>query len=134
MTTFIDTNIVIRYLTGLPADQATIAAGIIDSGNELWITTTSLEETYFVMFRSAVVPRVEIIKALIDFLQKDNILPYSVNKDFLLRGLEMALPSGRVSVGDALIWAAVRTAGGQAIYTFDEKFPEEGIQVLRALA
>ncbi len=134
MTTFVDTNIVIRYLTGLPADQAATAAGIIDSGTELWITTTSLEEAYFVMFRSAVVPRIEIIRALIDFLQRDNIFPYAVNKDFLLRALEMALPSGRVSVGDALIWAAVRTAGGEAIYSFDQKFPEEGIKVLRSLA
>ena len=38
---FIDTNILVRYLTGLPPDQATTTADIIDSGAELWITVTS---------------------------------------------------------------------------------------------
>ena len=131
--TFLDTNIVVRYLTGLPPEQAAIAADIIDSGDELWITATSLAEVYFIMSRVAGIPRVEVVGALIDFMQKDNISPYAVHKDFLLRGLEMTLPSGRVSVGDALIWATVRTAGSGAIYSFDQRFPDEGIQVLRSL-
>ncbi len=130
---FVDTNILVRYLTGLPPDQAATAAEIIDSGAELWITVTSLAEVYFIMSRVAGVPRVEVVRALIDFMQKDNIFPYAVDKDFLMRGLEMTLPSGRVSVGDALIWATVRTAGGGAIYSFDQRFPDEGIQVLRTL-
>ena len=131
--TFIDTNILVRYLTGLPPDQAATAADIIDSGAELWITVTSLAEVYFIMSRVAGIPRVEVVGALIDFMQKDNVFPYAVDKDFLLRGLEMTLPSGRVSVGDALIWATVRTAGSSAIYSFDQRFPEEGIRVLRSL-
>ena len=131
--TFIDTNILVRYLTGLPPDQAATAADIIDSGAELWITVTSVAEVYFIMSRVAGVPRVEVVRALIDFMQKDNVFPYAVDKDFLLRGLEMTLPSGRVSVGDALIWATVRTAGSGAIYSFDRRFPEEGIRVLRSL-
>ena len=129
---FIDTNIMVRYLTGLPPDQATIAAEIIDSGAELWVTVTSLVEVFFIMVRVAGIPRVEVVRALIDFMQKDNIFPYAVDNDFLMRGLEMTLPSGRVSIGDALIWAQVRSTGGGAIYSFDQRFPEEGIQVLRS--
>ena len=129
---FIDTNILVRYLTGLPPDQAATAADIIDSGAGLWITVTSLAEVFFIMSRVAGVPRVEVVRALIDFMQKDNIFPYAVSKDFLMRGLEMTLPSGRVSIGDALIWAQVRSAGGGAIYSFDQRFPEEGIRVLRS--
>ncbi len=131
--TFIDTNILVRYLTGLPPDQAATAAEIIDSGAELWITVTSLAEVYFIMSRVAGIPRVEVVGALIDFMQKDTVFPYAVDKDFLLRGLEITLPSGRVSVGDALIWATVRTADSGAIYSFDQGFPEEGIRVLRPL-
>ena len=131
--TFIDTNILVRYLTGLPPDQAATAADIIDSGAELWITVTSVAEVYFIMTRVADIPRGEVVGALIDFMQKDNVFPYAIDKDFLLRGLEMTLPSGRVSVGDALIWAAVRTADSGAIYSFDQRFPEEGIRVLRSL-
>ncbi len=131
--TFIDTNILVRYLTGLPPDQAATAADIIDSGAELWITVTSLAEVYFIMSRVAGIPRAEVVGVLIDFLQKDNIFPYALDIDFLLRGLEMTLPSGRVSVADALIWAMVRTAGSGTIYSFDQRFPEEGIRVLRSL-
>ena len=92
-----------------------------------------MAEVYFIMSRVAGIPRADVVRALIDFMQKDNIFPYAVDRDFLLRGLEMTLPSGRVSVGDALIWATVRTAGGGAIYSFDQRFPEEGIRVLRSL-
>ena len=129
---FIDTIILVRYLTGLPLDQAVTAADIIDSGAELWITVTSLAEVFFIMFSVAGIPRVEVVRALIDFMQKDNIFPYAVNKDLLMRGLEMTLPSGRVSIGDALIWAQARSAGGGAIYSFDHRFPEEGIRVQRS--
>ena len=117
----------------MPADQAASAAEIIDSGEELWVTATSLAEAFFILFRVAGIPRVEVGRALIEFMLKDNISPYAVNKDLLLRGLEMTLPSGRVSVGDALIWATVRTAGSGAIYSFDRRFPQEGIRVLRSL-
>ena len=85
------------------------------------------------MSRVAGIPRADVVRALIDFMQKDNIFPYAVDRDFLLRGLEMTLPSGRISVADALIWATIRTAGSVAIYSFDQRFPEEGIRVLRSL-
>ena len=130
---FVDTNILVRYLTGLPPDQAAIAADIIESGAELWVTATSLVEAFFVLLRVAGIPRVEVVRGLIEFIQRDNIFTYAVDKDFLSRGLEMTLPSGRVSIGDALIWATVRTAGNGAIYSFDQRFPEEGIRVLRTL-
>ena len=71
--TFIDTNILVRYLIGLPPDQAATAADIIDSGAALWITVTSLAEVYFIMSRVAGIPRVEVVGALIDFMQKDNV-------------------------------------------------------------
>ena len=83
---FVDTNILVRYLTGLPPDQAATAADIIDSGAELWVTVTSLAEVFFIMFRVAGVPRVEVVRALIDLMQKENIFPYAVDKDLLIRG------------------------------------------------
>ncbi|MEX2430622.1 MAG: hypothetical protein WD645_01730 [Dehalococcoidia bacterium] len=36
-----------------------------------------------------------------------------------------------MSIADALIWAAARASGANAVYSFDERFPNAGIAVLR---
>lgn len=45
----------------------------------------------------------------------------------------MCRPSGRVSFGDAMVWAAARSAGVEVVYTFDRRFPSVGIEVRREL-
>ena len=60
---------------------------------------------------------------------KDNVIPYSVDEDLLIQGLEMCRGSTRVSIGDALIWAEARTAGAAAIYSFDRRFPDAGVDI-----
>ena len=54
---------------------------------------------------------------------------YAIDKAFVLQGLIMCRPSGRVSVADAMIWAAARMAGASAIYTFDERFPGDNVEL-----
>jgi hypothetical protein len=44
----------------------------------------------------------------------------------------MCRDSGRVSIPDALIWAAARSAGNTPVYTLDRRFPADGIEVLHA--
>ena len=57
------------------------------------------------------------VETLIALLERERILSYAIDKDYLLRGLRLALPSGRVAVADALIWATARTAGaGWCLY------------------
>ena len=45
----------------------------------------------------------------------------------------MCRPSGRVSIADAMIWAAARTDRASAIYTFDRRFPGDGIEIRQTL-
>ena len=49
--------------------------------------------------------------------------------EVLLSGLELCRPSGRVSVPDALIWAMARAQPPSVVYTFDRRFPAEGIEL-----
>ena len=50
-----------------------------------------------------------------------------MDKTLVLRGLDMRRPSGRVSIAGAMLWAAARTDRASAIYTFDRRFPSQGI-------
>ena len=128
---FIDTNVVVRYLTNDPPDQAKIATSIVDDVGDLWITGVVLNETAYVLRNRYAVGREGIVDRLMSFVQKPNISVYGMDKDFVLRGLMMCRPSGRVSFGDAMVWAAARSAGAEVVYTFDRRFPSVGIEVRR---
>ena len=41
----------------------------------------------------------------------------------------MCRDSGRVNVADAMIWAEARTAGIEVIYSFDQRFPSDGLEI-----
>ena len=126
---FLDSNVLVRYLIGDPPDQADRAAEIIDQTSRLCITTVSLAEVYFVLNRLYGIPRGRLIDQLIDFLLKENIMPRGVDKEFLIQGLRMCRDSGRVNVADAMIWAEARTAEIEVIYSFDQRFPSDGLEI-----
>lgn len=126
---FLDTNMAIRYLTGQPREQADRADRIINGVRALLVSDVVLVETAYVLRTQYRVSREAIIDQLIDLVQRENILVYAIDKDLALQGLRMCRPSGRVSVSDAMIWAAARTAGASAIYTFDRRFPGDNIEL-----
>ena len=130
---FIDTNVVVRYLTNHPPDQAEIATAIVDETGDLWITDVVLNETAYVLRNRYAVGREDIVDRLMNFVHKPNISVYGLDKDFVIEGLMMCRPSGRVSFADAMIWAAARSAGAYVVYTFDRRFPSEDIEVRREL-
>lgn len=126
---FLDTNMVIRYLTGQPREQADRADRIINGVRALLVSDVVLVETAYVLRTQYRASREAIIDQLIDLVQRENILVYAIDKDLALQGMRMCRPSGRVSVSDAMIWAAARTAGASAIYTFDERFPNDSVEL-----
>ena len=129
MTKFLDTSFVVRYIAGIPEDQADVAAHLIDHSDSLIVSGVALVETAFVLRSVYSVPREEIVDGLVSFVRKDNIETYGMDKGLVLQGLLMCRPSGRVSFGDALIWAEARSSGGYTVYSFDQRFPASGIGV-----
>ncbi len=119
----------VRYIAGIPEDQADVAAYLIEHSDSLIVSGVALAETAFVLGSVYSVPREEIVDGLVSFVRKDNIETYGMDKVFVLQGLLMCRPSGRVSFGDALIWAEARSAGGDTVYSFDQRFPSDGIEV-----
>ena len=134
MTAALDTSFVVRYMMGSPADSARQASEVIDSTEELEISGIALAETAFVLTTVYQVPRGRAADQLIDLVRKENISLTGLTKDLAIQGLLMCRPSGRVSIADALIWAAARSGGSEVVYSFDRRFPDDGLQVRTSAA
>ena len=126
---FLDTSIVVRYLTGDPPDLAEQAARIVDRGRDLKVTDVVLAETAYVLTSVYRVPREVVVDHLITLLQKKNISPFALDKGLALQALLLCRPSGRTSFADAMVWAAARSAGSEVVYSLDERFPADGLEV-----
>jgi len=129
MSGFLDTSIIVRYLTGDTPELAEQAAKIIDSDEDLKISDVVLAETAYVLTSVYKIPREVVVDNLVTFMQKKNISPYALEKGLVLQALLFCRPSGRISFADAMVWAAARSAGNKIIYSLDERFPAEGIEI-----
>jgi predicted nucleic-acid-binding protein len=125
----VDTSLLVRYLTGDPPHLAEKAAQVLDGEETLGITEVALVETAYVLESVYGVPRKEVVDALLALFQKENLKAVGGDKDLWMRALLLCRPSGRVSFGDALIWAAALASGVKRVYALDARFPEEEIVV-----
>ena len=133
MSVFLNTSVIVRYLTNDHPEMSDQATQIIEEVDDVTITEGILGETAFVLTSVYGKSRSEVVGSLIDLVERDNISTYAMDKSLVLRGLEMCRPSGRVSIADAMIWAAARTDRASAIYTFDRRFPNQGIEIRQTL-
>lgn len=126
---FLDTSVIVRYLIGAPEDLARRSMEIIDQLDNLQIGGVALAEAAFVLTRVYGVPREYVVDSLMGILGKANVSTSGLDKDIALQALLMCRRSGRVSFADALIWAEARSAGSEIVYSFDERFPSDGLDV-----
>lgn len=131
MSGFLDTSMVVRYLTGDPPDLAERSARVIDGEKNLKVTDVVLAESAYVLTSVYRVPRATVGHHLIAFLQKKNISPFNLGKDLAIEALLLCRESGRVSFADAMIWAAARSVADKVVYSLDERFPTDSIEVRR---
>lgn len=120
---------VVRYLTGDPPPLADRASRVIDHVDGLLLTDVALVETAYVLVSVYRIARAVVVDKLIEFVQKRNVGVPGLDKALVVQALLQCRPSGRVSFADALVWAAARCSGPQRVYTFDERFPADGIEV-----
>ncbi len=129
MASFLDTSFVLRYIAGDDPAMLRRSKEVIESDESLIITDAVLMEAAFVLASVYKTQRENIVDLLVGLIQKENISVYGINKGVVLKALLMCRPSGRVSVTDALTWATAISAG-VGIYTFDKRFPSEGLEIL----
>lgn len=126
---FLDTSMVVRYLTGDPPEQA---AKVIDGEEDLQITDVAIAETAYVLISVYHISRSLVVDHLIAFLQKENITLFALDKGLVLQALLLCRPSSRVSFADAMVWAAARSSSAKVVYSLDKRFPADGLEVRRA--
>lgn len=131
MSGLLDTSMVVRYLTADPPELAEKAAQVIDGEEALQVTDVVIAETAYVLMSVYGIPRSVVVDHLIAFLQKENISPFALDKGLVLQALLLCKPSGLVSFADAMVWAAARSSESKAVYSLDERFPEDDLKVRR---
>lgn len=129
MPRFVESSVLVRYLTADPPEMAERAARLIDSDTELYVTETIIAETAHVLRRLYGVAREDLADLLVRLLHRQNILVHGLEKSSVITAILLTRPSGRISVPDALIWAVARGVSPSTVYSFDRRFPSEGIQL-----
>ncbi len=130
---FLDTSYIVRYLTDDPPEMAAQAALLIDSEEPLILSELALVESAYVLSSNYQLSREDIVEVLIDLVQRQNLFLPVLPKPRVLEALDLCRRSKRYSFTDAFLWAQVLEGGyGKRIYTFDRRFPSQGIAILRS--
>ena len=80
MSGFLDTSVIVRYLTGHPPKMANRAAKIVDETDGLQVSDVALVETAYVLRSRYQVPRDVIVDHLIALVRKENISISALDK------------------------------------------------------
>lgn len=129
---FLDTSYIVRYLTDDPPEMAAQAALLIDSEEPLILSEFAIVESAYVLDSNYQLSREEIVEALADLVQRKNLFLPILPKPRVLEALDLCRRSKRYSFTDVFLWAQVLEGGhGKRIYSFDRRFPSQGIAILR---
>ena len=116
LTAFIDTNVLIRHLTGDPPDMAARATALLASGQRLLLADLILAECVYVLESFYEVKRNRIALLMRSALALPSI--ETVDAALLLRALEV-YETDRVDFAEAYLVALAEASGVGAIASFD---------------
>jgi predicted nucleic acid-binding protein len=95
----------------------------------LQVCDVVIAETAYVLISVYKVHRESVVDTLVRFFQKENIRPFALEKDMLLHALLICRSSGRVSFADALVCATAQSTEEKVVYSLDECFSQESVEV-----
>lgn len=116
MTAFVDTNILIRHLTGDPPEQAARATAFLRGESELLLTDLIAAETVYVLESYYEAPRARVAEALRSLLAFRSIV--CLDPALLLRSVEV-YEIDRLDFAEAYLVACAENAGIIEIASFD---------------
>ena len=120
---YVDTSVVVRYLTGDDSERSPAAAAVIETDDTRAISIVSILEAAHVLRTGYGYERRDIAEALIGLTERRNVVVPEVLKDHVLRWLDEWRDGAAESIGDALIAASMSAQAAEAIVTFDRGFP-----------
>lgn len=111
-----DTNVLVRHLTGDPADLAARATAYLGSVRELLLTDLVAAETVYVLESFYKAPRNEVATALRSLVAFESLV--CVDPALLLRAIEV-YETDRIDFAEAYLVACAESTGVGKVASFD---------------
>lgn len=116
MSAFIDTNILVRHLTGDPPDMAQRASRYLASERDLLLVDLVVAETVYVLESFYEAPRGQVAEAIRSLIAFDSIV--CVDPALLLRAVEV-YETDRLDFAEAYLVACAETTEVGRVASFD---------------
>lgn len=116
MSAFVDTNILIRHLTGDPPDLAARATAYLGSEPELLLTDLIAAETVYVLESFYETSRDRVAQAMRSLVAFDSVI--CVDEALLLRAIEV-YEIDRLDFAEAYLVACAESTGVGKVASFD---------------
>ncbi len=116
MSAFVDTNVLVRHLTGDPPAMAARASAYLQAEPELFLADLIVAETVYVLESFYETPRVRVARVVRSLLALNSIVV--VDRDVLLRAVEV-YETDRLDFAEAYLVACAESTGVERIASFD---------------
>ena len=116
MSAVIDTNVLIRHLTGDPPELAARAAAYLRAESELFLTDLVVAETIYVLESFYEAPRSQVAEAVRSLIALRSIVVVDVA--MLLRAVEV-YETDRLDFAEAYLVACAESTGVGRVASFD---------------
>jgi predicted nucleic acid-binding protein len=116
VSAFVDTNILVRHLTGDPADMAARATAYLAEAEELYLTDLIVAETVYVLESFYEAPRAQVADAMRSLVSMRSVV--TVDPALLLRAIEV-YETDRLDFAEAYLVACAESTGVGRVASFD---------------
>ena len=117
LSPFVDTNVLVRHLTGDPADMAARATAFLANADELLLADLIVAETIYVLESFYKAPRPQIADAMRSLVAMDTVV--TIDPALLLRAAEV-YEIDRIDFAEAYLVAQAESTGVCEIASFDK--------------
>lgn len=123
MSAFVDTNVLVRHLTGDPPATAARATRYLEVESRLLLTDLVVAETVYVLESFYEAPRRQVAEAIRSLLALESIV--SVDPAVLLRAVEV-YETERLDFAEAYLVACAESTGVNRVASFDKAVDRVG--------
>jgi predicted nucleic-acid-binding protein len=123
VSAFVDTNVLVRHLTGDPKEIAARASAYLRRESELLLADLVVAETVYVLESYYEAPRVQIAEAIRSLLGLGSVI--SVDRALLLRAVEV-YEVDRLDFAEAYLVACAESTGVGRVASFDKSIDRVG--------
>jgi predicted nucleic acid-binding protein len=123
LSAFVDTNILVRHLTGAPPDMASRATGYLRDESELILADLIVAETVYVLQSVYGASRAQVAEAVRSLLALPSVV--TINSALLLRTVEI-YETDRLDFAEAYLVACAETTGIGRVASFDRSINRVG--------